>query len=164
MQPAEIFLLGILNFIAYSIYACESHALYKMCSKQFITHIIVVAAEGLWHLGSLFYHNTQYSQRVIYRFILVWYSTKQCPSNRPTSHLVHLYTATFLWPCQAYRRECIWIDDFPGHCLLWPSSSLTFPDPHLVFKPIWRWGDLVSFQLPQSNSSPEAPSNLCQYI
>ena len=27
-----------------------------------VTHIIMVAAEGLWHLGSLFYHDTQYSQ------------------------------------------------------------------------------------------------------
>jgi len=26
-----------------------------MWYKQFITHIILVAAEGLWHLGSLFY-------------------------------------------------------------------------------------------------------------
>jgi len=27
---------------------------------------------------------------------------------------------------------------------------------NLVFQPIWGWGDLGSFQLPQSNSSPEA--------
>jgi hypothetical protein len=27
-----------------------------------MTHIILAAAEGLWHLGSLFYHDTQYSQ------------------------------------------------------------------------------------------------------
>jgi len=27
--------------------------------------------------------------------------------------------------------------------------------PHLVFQPIWGWGDLGSFQLPQSNSAPE---------
>jgi len=26
---------------------------------------------------------------------------------------------------------------------------------HLVFQPILGWGDLCSFQLPQSNSSPE---------
>jgi len=26
---------------------------------------------------------------------------------------------------------------------------------HLVFQPVWGWGDLGSFQLPQSNSSPE---------
>jgi hypothetical protein len=33
-----------------------------MWCKQFITHIILAAAEGLWQLGSLFYHDTQYSQ------------------------------------------------------------------------------------------------------
>jgi hypothetical protein len=27
--------------------------------------------------------------------------------------------------------------------------------PHLVFQPIWGWGDLGFFQLLQSNSSPE---------
>ena len=37
-------------------------ALYKMCCKQFVTHIYVVAAGGLWPLGSLFYHDTYYSQ------------------------------------------------------------------------------------------------------
>jgi len=30
-----------------------------------------------------------------------------------------------------------------------------FLRPHLVFQPIWRLGDFGSFQLPQSNSSPE---------
>jgi len=30
-----------------------------------------------------------------------------------------------------------------------------FLRPNLVFQPIWGWGDLGSFQLPQSNSSPE---------
>jgi len=29
-----------------------------MWCKQFITHIILVAAENLWNLGSLFYHDT----------------------------------------------------------------------------------------------------------
>jgi len=30
-----------------------------------------------------------------------------------------------------------------------------FLRPNLVFQPIWGWGDHGSFQLPQSNSSPE---------
>jgi hypothetical protein len=34
-----------------------------------------------------------------------------------------------------------------------------FLRPHLVFQPIWGWGDLGSFQLPQSYSSPEGFSN-----
>ena len=33
-----------------------------MWCKYFITHIILVAAEVLWHHGSLFYHDAQYSQ------------------------------------------------------------------------------------------------------
>ena len=33
-----------------------------MWCKWFITHIILVAVEGLWHPGSLFCHGTQYSQ------------------------------------------------------------------------------------------------------
>jgi len=28
-----------------------------------VHYIFLVAAEGLWHLGSLFYHDTHYSQR-----------------------------------------------------------------------------------------------------
>jgi len=35
---------------------------YIKCGVKFITRIILVAAEGLWHLGSLFYQDTQYSQ------------------------------------------------------------------------------------------------------
>ena len=35
---------------------------------------------------------------------------------------------------------------------------------HLVFRPIWGWGNLSSFQLPQSNSSPEGAWTLCRYI
>jgi hypothetical protein len=35
-----------------------------------------------------------------------------------------------------------------------------FLHPHLVFQPIWGWGSLGSFQLPQSNSSPEGAWNL----
>jgi len=29
-----------------------------------------------------------------------------------------------------------------------------FLHPHLLFQPVWGWGDLGSLQLPQSNSSP----------
>ena len=36
--------------------------------------------------------------------------------------------------------------------------------PNLVFQPIWGWGNLGSFQLPQSNSSPGAAWNLSGYI
>jgi len=35
---------------------------YVKCSVNSLLLIILVAAEGLWHLGSLFYHNTHYYQ------------------------------------------------------------------------------------------------------
>ena len=41
-----------------------------MWCKQFITHIILVAAEGLWHLGSLFYQDTQCSYLHIYSGVI----------------------------------------------------------------------------------------------
>jgi len=36
-----------------------------------------------------------------------------------------------------------------------PRVAKHFLRPNMVFQPIWWWGDLGSFQLPQSNSSPE---------
>ena len=75
--------------------------------------------------------HTVFTKKVIYKFIVVWYSTKQCTSNRPTSHLVHLYTVPLLWSWQAHRQQRILLDDFAGHCLLWPSSSKTFSGPTL---------------------------------
>jgi len=50
---------------------CELNALYKMWCKQFIIHRILVDAEGLWHLGSLFYHDTVFTMGVIYKFPIV---------------------------------------------------------------------------------------------
>jgi len=35
---------------------------------------------------------------------------------------------------------------------------------HLVFQPIWGWGDLGHFQLLQSNSSPEEALKIGGYI
>ena len=82
-----------------------------MCCKQFITHIIVVAAEGLWHLGSLFYNSTQYSQRGCFRNLL-WCDIPQhnAPQTGP-HHIRCIYTlcrfccrdkhtdsSTFRWP------------------------------------------------------------------
>jgi len=68
------------------------YALYKMRSKQFITHIILVAAEGLWHLGSLFYHDTQYSQLGWFTNLL-WCDIllNKAPRTGP-HHIGHIYT------------------------------------------------------------------------
>jgi len=35
----------------------------------------------------------------------------------------------FFWPWQADRQQCICVDNFAGHCLLWPSSRKTFSAP-----------------------------------
>jgi len=63
-----------------------------MCCKQFVTHIIAAAAEGLWHLGSLFYNDTQYSQLRCYTNLL-WYDIplNKAPRTSP-HHIWHIYT------------------------------------------------------------------------
>ena len=55
-----------------------------MWYKYFITHIILVAAGGLWHLGSLFYHNTHYSQLQIY-FGVIFHETRHHAQASVTS-------------------------------------------------------------------------------
>jgi len=88
--------------------------------------IILVTAEGLWHLGSLFYHDTQYSHvGVLYNFTLVWYSMKQGTTHKPTSHLAHLYAVPFLRLRDEHRWQRSWLDDFVGQCRLWQLSSRT---------------------------------------
>ena len=96
-----------------------------MCCKQFITHIILIAAEALWHLGSLFYHSTHYSQRGWFTNIL-WCDIPQnrAPQTGP-HHIWSICTLCLffgLW--QAHRQQQrIWVDDFAGHCLLWRLLS-----------------------------------------
>jgi len=100
---------------------------------------ILVAAEGLRHLGSLFYHDTLFTIGVIYKFPLVWYSTKQGTTHRPTSHLAHLYTVPFLWPWEEYRQQCSWVDDFAGQCSLWQLSRQHFLIPSQCQQPKFHW-------------------------
>jgi hypothetical protein len=93
------------------------HVLYKMWCKYFVTCIILVAAKGLRHLGSLFHHNTQYSQGG-------WYITNllfcDIPQNKVTrTDPRHIWrTVPFLWPWEEHRWQSIWVN-FTGHCLLW---------------------------------------------
>ena len=76
--------------------------------------------------------HTVFTKRVTYKFILVWYSTKQGMLNGPTSHLVHLYNVPFLWLREAHRWQRICVDYFAGYCLLWwLSSRKTFFAPTL---------------------------------
>ena len=89
-----------------------------MWCKKFITHIILAAAKGLWYLGSLFYHNTHYSQRGWFTNLLLC-DIPQGTMNSPMSHLAHLYPTPFLWLREEHRRQRSWVDDFAGQCLLW---------------------------------------------
>jgi len=66
--------------------------------------------------------DTVFTIGVIYKFTLVWYSAKQGTTHRPTSHLVHLYTVSFLRPREENGLQLCWVDDFAGQCLLWRLS------------------------------------------
>ena len=70
---------------------------------------------------------TVFTIGVIYKFTLVWYSTKQGTTHRHVSHLAHLCIVPFLWPREECRGQRSWVDDFAGHhVLLWLSSRKTF--------------------------------------
>ena len=110
-----------------------------MWCKQFITRIILVAAEGLWHLGSLLYHDTVFNMGVIYKFTFVWYSAKQGATHGPTSHLAHLCTAL------SFTARRTWTAAQMGWWFRWPvfvMATLKSQNffPHLVFQPIWGVG------------------------
>jgi len=127
-----------------------------MCCKQFITHIILVAAEGLWHLGSLFYHDTQYSQRgclQIY-FGVIFHKTRHLEQAHITSG-AFMHCATSLAVTNRDGSAFGLMISLATVCYGDSQVPKLFLLPHLVLQPICGWGDLGSFQLPQSNSSPE---------
>ena len=99
-----------------------NHTHYVKCGvKKFICHKILAAAYALWHIGSLFYQNTQRSQRRRYikNSFLCDIPQNKAPHTRPTSHLGHLQTVPFLWPPEGHRPKRRWVNNFAGHCLLW---------------------------------------------
>jgi len=87
---------------------------------------------------------------VIYKFTLVRYSAKQGTMHRPKLHLAHIYTV----PISGREMNT----DDSG---VWWMISLAIVGygryrvaqhllrPHLVFEPIWGWGNLGFFQLLQ---------------
>jgi len=127
------------------------HALYKMWCKQLITHIILVAVEGLWHFGSLFYHDTQYSQREWFTNLL-WCHNPQ--NKAPHTGPCHIWCTYKLGHFFGHEKNT----DGSAAGLKISLASVCYGDswvakhflhPHLVFQPIWGWGDLASFQLIQ---------------
>ena len=125
-----------------------------MWYKYFITHIILVAAGGLWHLGSLFYHNTHYSQLQIY-FGVIFHETR---------HHAQAITSGTLTVCLFSGRKKNTHESGVGLMISLASAGYGgsrvvqhLLRQHLVFQPIWGWGDLGSFQLLQSNSHQKEP-------
>jgi hypothetical protein len=116
-----------------------------------ITHITLVAA-SLWHLGTLFYHDPQYSQLGSFKkFTLVCYSVKQGTTRSPTSHLVHWYTLPFLWLREQHRQQHGWVNNFTGKCLSWwLSSRKTFFKPSA---PDYEWVTATRISLTASSLS-----------
>ena len=67
--------------------------------------------------------DTEFTKRVIYKFTFLWFSPIQGTTNRPTSHLAHLYIHCAL-SLAARRTQTArtWVDDFVVQCLLWRLS------------------------------------------
>ena len=88
---------------------------YIKCSiNSFITHIILVAAEGPWYLGSLFYHDSYYSQYVVnYRFTLVPYSGMKVCAQAFVTFCALIHCALSLT-----ARQTKMAAEFPG--FRWP--------------------------------------------
>jgi len=82
----------------------------------------------------------------------------KCSSNRPTSHLVHLYTVPFFGrDKQTDSSPFVWMISLATVCY-GPQVAKHFLHPQSALQPIWGWGDLGSFQLPQSTSVyPKVP-------
>ena len=114
-----------------------------------MTHVILFAAEGLWHLGSLFYHGTQYSQRG-------WYITNLllCDilrNNAPRTGPHHIWrTVPFLWPREEHGRHGNWAD------FCWPLFVMATSAVHLL--PLPQNSLLTSLAItPDSEAMAEFP-------
>jgi len=109
--------------------------------------------------------HTVFTERVIYKFIwgdILW---NKAPRPGPC-HMWRTYTL-----CPFFGHEKNTDRSIVG--LMISLASVCYGDsrvtkhflcPHLVFQPIWGWGNLGYFQLPQSNCSPEGAWNLSGYI
>jgi len=104
--------------------------------------IVLVAAEGLWHLGSLFYQGRQYSQRGWFTNLLLC----DIPRNKaPFTGPCHIQCTYTL--CPFFGREKNTDGSAAGLMILLASVcygdsrvAKHFLRPNLVFQPIWRWG------------------------
>ena len=89
-----------------------------------------------------------------------------------TRHLkqAHITSGAFIHCALLYGRDkhtdssAFGLMTFLASVCYGPRVAKYILRPHLILQPIWGWGDLGSFQLPQSTSSPEVAWNLCHYI
>ena len=135
---------------------------YMKCGVNSSLHNSGCAAEDLWHLGSLFYYDTHYSQRGWFTNLhFCDFPRNKAPRTGPR-HIWHTYTL-----CPFFGREKNTDGSAAG--LMISLASVFYGDsrfakhflrPYLFFYPILGWGDLGSFQLPHSHSSPEGAWNL----
>jgi hypothetical protein len=132
-----------------------------MWCKQYLTHIILVAAEGLWHLGSLFImtHCIHKQGDLQIYFGVIFRETRHHAQAHVTSGaLVHC--AFSLAARKTHGSGVGWMISLASAGYGESRVAQHLLRPHLVIQPIWGWGDLGSFQLLQSNSSPERAQNL----
>jgi len=152
-----IFIINLGLWIACIIQNVESKVHYShnsSCCRRSVAPWIIVLLQ-----------HTVVTKRVIYKFTFVWYSLKEGTTPGP-HHIWRTYTLCPFFGCEKNT-------DGSGAALMISLASACYGDsrvakhflcPNLVFQPIWGWGDLGSFQLPQSNSSPEGAWNLGGYI
>jgi len=124
----------------------------------------MVAAEGLWHLGSLFYHDTYYSQWGWYTNLL-WCDI---PWNKaPHTGPRHIWRTDTLCPFSGREMNRdgsgVWwmiLLVNAGYGSSWIARLLWL---HLVSNQS-RGEEILVFQLLQSNSSSKGAWNLSGYI
>ena len=108
----------------YNKFSPVSRMHYIKCGVSTSLLIILVAAEGLWHLGSLFYHDTYYSQRGWFTNLLLCDIPRNKAPRTGPHHIWRIYTlCPFFGREKKHTRQCSWVDDFACQCLLWRFSS-----------------------------------------
>jgi len=135
-----------------------------MCCKQFITPIILVSAESLWHLGSMIYHDTQYSQRGCFTNLLWCHIPwNKAPQTGP-HHIWCIYTLLFFGRDKRTDSSAFGLMILLASVCYGPWVAKHFLRPHLVLQPVWGWGVLGTFQLPQSILTRRSLKSLSVYL
>jgi len=142
-----------------------------------MTHIILAAAEVLWHLELFFSHHTIHTHththtralvaiEQLYRFCfyVVIGETRHHAQTHCTfvTFVFSGLSLSLLWTNAAV--DIVFVFCWPMLVMVAVQPVKHLLQPHLAFQPNWGWGDNGFFQLSRSNSSPEVVWNLCGYI